>query len=402
MNIWEILGIEPGAEADAIRIAYSTKVKAVHPEDDPDGFMRLRAAYKAALQISAGKPPDFDVALFTDDRRAISDEHGLEATSQPDMLQDIEKYADELRAKEESIADGYIDALAALRDSSDFDNFDAWKELLSGPDFDKLMRSEYFTGSFFEFLRTSRHPFSIPEDIRDQLLIPLIGEWRSYWQGSDLSGNFNTVWRWKLVKDSERIPDTILSIHSASIFISAALGLLAMIAFRLIVRKNDSDAIIGYFHYNYYRLLGWTMMLAITVVVCVVMNAACFFLLRRYVKERSYAAKKEFNSMLYLIIHVFIILIISFFLPRVASRVPQWGADLQQVKEGSASSASVYISANDRRFASLREIDVVVGDRHRYLKLLPGLDFNPGSERRQYSVAYTDKLGIIVSITGQE
>ncbi len=50
MNPWTVLGLPPGADRDAIRRAYARKLKGVNPEDDPEGFMALRAAHDAALQ----------------------------------------------------------------------------------------------------------------------------------------------------------------------------------------------------------------------------------------------------------------------------------------------------------------------------------------------------------------
>ena len=48
-DIWKILGIEPTKDTEIIREAYLQALPLFHPEDDPTGFMELRAAYEAAL-----------------------------------------------------------------------------------------------------------------------------------------------------------------------------------------------------------------------------------------------------------------------------------------------------------------------------------------------------------------
>ncbi|MFF2089259.1 tetratricopeptide repeat protein [Paenibacillus sp. NPDC058174] len=50
MSIWDILGIESTLDKKVIRRAYTALLKIYHPEDDPEGFMRLRTAYEQALK----------------------------------------------------------------------------------------------------------------------------------------------------------------------------------------------------------------------------------------------------------------------------------------------------------------------------------------------------------------
>ncbi len=48
-SIWAILGLDPTEDVSAIKRAYAEKAKTCHPEEDPEGFLRLRKAYQAAL-----------------------------------------------------------------------------------------------------------------------------------------------------------------------------------------------------------------------------------------------------------------------------------------------------------------------------------------------------------------
>lgn len=50
MNIWSILNILPTNDPKLIRKAYAEQLKKMHPEEDPEGFANLRAAYEQALQ----------------------------------------------------------------------------------------------------------------------------------------------------------------------------------------------------------------------------------------------------------------------------------------------------------------------------------------------------------------
>ena len=52
MNIWSVLGIDATADKAAITAAYRTKLSGANPEDSPEAFKQLRAAYEQAIALA--------------------------------------------------------------------------------------------------------------------------------------------------------------------------------------------------------------------------------------------------------------------------------------------------------------------------------------------------------------
>ncbi|UKS28945.1 tetratricopeptide repeat protein [Paenibacillus sp. HWE-109] len=50
MHIWNALGIDPSSDSSVIKRAYAKQLKLHHPEEDPEGYQRLREAYDQALR----------------------------------------------------------------------------------------------------------------------------------------------------------------------------------------------------------------------------------------------------------------------------------------------------------------------------------------------------------------
>ena len=49
MNAWEILGIEPTSDKKEIKRAYARLLKQYHPEENPEEFKQIQAAYQQCL-----------------------------------------------------------------------------------------------------------------------------------------------------------------------------------------------------------------------------------------------------------------------------------------------------------------------------------------------------------------
>ena len=49
---WNELGLPGPAGLPDIRSAYARRLKTTHPEEDPEGFQSLHAAYQAASRIA--------------------------------------------------------------------------------------------------------------------------------------------------------------------------------------------------------------------------------------------------------------------------------------------------------------------------------------------------------------
>ncbi|MGZ7442896.1 J domain-containing protein [Paenibacillus sp. TH7-28] len=74
MNIWKILGIDPTQDQSQIRKAYARMLKKYHPEDDPEGYQRLREAFDEAMKLAKQGEVFLDVFLDGEETEEEEDE----------------------------------------------------------------------------------------------------------------------------------------------------------------------------------------------------------------------------------------------------------------------------------------------------------------------------------------
>jgi hypothetical protein len=128
--IWSELGIAPTRDAAAIRRAYATRLRTVRPDEDPQGFARLRQAYERALAMAAAAPATASVGAVPAQplTQAVAPEIApqiIPAVPRPDALAECLRRGDVLAA-----ADWLLAARAAgtlpLRDDLRFTDRLGW------------------------------------------------------------------------------------------------------------------------------------------------------------------------------------------------------------------------------------------------------------------------------------
>ncbi len=75
-SIWAELGVRPDADRSAVRRGYAARLKETNPEDDPEGFQALRAAYDQALMQVQWREQGYDVEE-TDEEAHFNNDGGL-------------------------------------------------------------------------------------------------------------------------------------------------------------------------------------------------------------------------------------------------------------------------------------------------------------------------------------
>lgn len=123
MMIWEILGCDETKDKEMLKIAYRKQLKTVNPEDDPEGFMRLREAYEEALRL----------AEVMGDREDLTDDSNL--------LREIK-----------SVYNNYSRRISVME----------WEELLDRDEFVALDSSQ---DSFDVLIRFLMDKFFVPKDV---------------------------------------------------------------------------------------------------------------------------------------------------------------------------------------------------------------------------------------------
>jgi len=452
MNIWNILGIQPTDSIDDIRAAYSEKIKQHHPEDDPEGFARLRDAYKLAIRIASIKPaeetpspmrtrddaaklsvrevPAFDFSdpeKFTPAQveRAEQEKKAADAFD----FSDLEKLAIAQTARdeqEEKIADDIVKRAKDLYKSRKRGNHKAWEELLSNPELGRLKNSEYFIWAFLDFLAMSP---GISEKIHVRLLDPFLLKCRDHWQGTILWGEFDVATQ-KLAASKYEMAFRLREVQVLSPFIAIIAGLLIM-GVAYIVAPEESGRAEGFLQARYFMDAATLIVVPTVAAVVILIQIFCLTRVRMLSARSASSTPVLHNSKRIFTIAIAAALFFCYiFISSKPGSMARASADLAQIADGNLITDVVYVVYikydTDARIivvSTENATDPIFNPKTSILNnsysvrvpllfffdpepnALAGANISFGIEEslargmKVYRIAYTDNYNILVSIT---
>ena len=311
-DIWEILGIAPYSDIETIREAYSRKVKIYHPEDDPEGFKRIRMAYTQAMQMTRQQPsaPDFSQYGATDDTpnsyyaSRQTDSQRVDDT-QKHGYSDIERQVEEKREEEQRTADRFFARLRRLEASGELHNIKTWNALLSHPRIEELKYSEDFTRAFLDYLASSSN---IPTNIFIKPVNQCMIEWSEIWLGTPLWAEFSVINRINIVK-RETAAMYARRVSIISVLVAAALPFATrfVIGFALDIFSNSDDKTeLSEFLANYDTVLFMTIAAGIISIALLSMQIYCFVLNRIKLRGSTFSKDSKKFTRYFLVLGVMI------------------------------------------------------------------------------------------------
>ncbi|MGC5326267.1 hypothetical protein [Brevibacillus sp. SYSU BS000544] len=149
MGVWEVLGIEPTEDIPSIKKAYSQKLKVHHPEDDPEGYQRLREAYDYAMKAAKK-------GAVKETRPSFSDENNIHIWPNPSNM--VELTVETIDPPEEiDPVDEFMEQVEEVySDFSSRINLDQWSRLLNSDIVWDVRLKEIVEETLLDFLHEHR------------------------------------------------------------------------------------------------------------------------------------------------------------------------------------------------------------------------------------------------------
>ncbi|MFX0561169.1 hypothetical protein TEPIDINF_002636 [Tepidibacillus infernus] len=156
MNFWGILEINPTDEISVIKKAYAKKLKIYHPEDNPQGFQKLREAYDRALQYAENFK--LHKTIDTENTGLITEKNIPENIfSNPITVDLFDDFIDE-NPKHEQAVHAFMQKVEALyHDFFSRIQEENWKELLNDEGMWDLNHRQFLNREMLVFLMDHHH-----------------------------------------------------------------------------------------------------------------------------------------------------------------------------------------------------------------------------------------------------
>lgn len=189
MNCFAVLGIEPTTEKKKIKRAYAAKSREFHPEEHPEEFQKIYAAYEEALAWAAKNAQSENEAeepiAEEKSEENLREENLREEDSQEEdsfteeSVEEADETADEVQADSQSWDDEWVRQFQNMADVSERqgeidreirkimeqciglylnekerNKLYHWKDILEEPAWSEYFRTKTFVESWYHFLDT--------------------------------------------------------------------------------------------------------------------------------------------------------------------------------------------------------------------------------------------------------
>ena len=152
-ELWTTLGLDPTKDVSAIKRAYAEKAKTCHPEEDAEGFLKLRQAYQAALAYAEGR--EGAVSPPTVPEAAEPEDEGWTLTDGPNLIDEgPNPFADHPAAK------AFLDLYTGKRRKDP----QAWMDYFTSGDFLDVAWERRFAGLLLEQAVRLEKEYPIPRE----------------------------------------------------------------------------------------------------------------------------------------------------------------------------------------------------------------------------------------------
>lgn len=184
-NIWKLLQIEPTADQAQIKRAYAKQSKIFHPEEDPEGFLRLREAYSRALQWAESHenaeetplPPRTPESIREEKTQDREPSRNREETPNRKPVVPEETYTPHFVFRQDSDgpnpyreSDAYRSFLAVYKKENQ-KNWKLWMEYVTSPEFLAVAWEEDFCALIEETVREKAAEFRPGQEFIKSLYI---------------------------------------------------------------------------------------------------------------------------------------------------------------------------------------------------------------------------------------